>query len=51
MGLPASIGLVAERAGVRLGLAILVASCAGIALVVRHISESVPGSGRTSRSG
>jgi fucose permease len=51
MVLPASIGMVAERAGVRPGLAILVGSCAVIALVVRHISASVPGSGRTSRPG
>jgi fucose permease len=51
MALPASIGVVAERAGVRPGLAILVASCAVIAFVVRHISASVPGSYPTSRSG
>jgi fucose permease len=51
MVLPASIGVVAERAGVRPGLAILVASCAAIALVVRHISASVPDSGRASGSG
>jgi fucose permease len=42
MVLPASIGLVAERAGVRPGLALLIASCAAIAMVVRHISASVP---------
>jgi fucose permease len=42
MVLPASIGVVAERAGVRPGLAILVASCGAIVLVVRHISHSVP---------
>jgi fucose permease len=51
MVLPASIGMVAERAGVRPGLAILIPSCAAIALVVRHVSASVPGRGRTSRSG
>lgn len=42
MVLPASIGLVAERVGVRPGLALLIASCAAIVLVVRHISASVP---------
>jgi len=44
MILPASIGLVADRAGVRPGLAILALSCAAIALIVRRVSGALPGS-------
>ena len=44
MVLPASIGLVADRAGVRLGLSVLILSCAGIALIVRHLSDGPPDS-------
>ena len=40
MALPAAIGLLAEHAGVRVGLALLVGSCAAIALIARHVSPA-----------
>jgi len=47
MVLPASIGLMAERFGVRVGFGLLIVSCAMVVLIVRRVSPSVPDGYRT----